>query len=103
MTSLPGRLVRPLLDGLDLARHFDVVVHAGTVRARKPSPAPVLEAARQMGLTDPGSLYYVGDAPSDATAAQAAGMRFAWASYGYGSNPGNGAVILQAFAEVLAL
>ena len=103
VTSLPGRFAEPLLERLGLAVHFSVVVHAGTVRTGKPSPAPLLEAARRMALDDLADVVYVGDTAKDAEAARRAGMRFAWAAYGYGGECPDHAVTLRAFSDVLAL
>jgi HAD superfamily hydrolase (TIGR01509 family) len=104
VTNLPGRIVNPLLDGSGLASHFPVVVHAGTVRPGKPNPAPLREAARMMGLNGLVGVYYVGDSLSDAIAAERAGLRFAWAEYGYGAErPEGDAVVLRSFRQVLDL
>jgi phosphoglycolate phosphatase len=104
VTSLPGRIVEPLLAHRGLAAHFPVVVHAGIVRLGKPNPAPLREAARMMGLQDVSGVFYVGDGPNDALAARRAGMLFAWAAYGYGGGcPDGDAVVLREFREVLAL
>lgn len=104
VTSLPGRIVEPLLQRLELSEHFRVVVHAGTVRPWKPNPAPLREAARMMAIKELREVFYVGDGPNDATAARRAGMRFAWAAYGYGAtSPDEDAVVLREFREVLDL
>jgi phosphoglycolate phosphatase-like HAD superfamily hydrolase len=47
--------------------------------------------------------FYVGDSLGDAAAAAAAGMRFAWAAYGYGTKPETAHVALSEFAKVLCL
>lgn len=48
----------------------------------KPHPAPLLEAARRMGM-DPAECVYVGDDERDIQAGRAAGMPTVSASYGY--------------------
>jgi HAD superfamily hydrolase (TIGR01509 family) len=104
VTNLPGRIVTPLLDAAGLDRFFQVVVHAGTVRPGKPHPGPLLAALSQMGISDSAGVVYVGDAATDAEAADRAGVEFAWASYGYGADrPPTTAVVLRAFGEVLQL
>ena len=45
---------------------------------KKPSPRMLVELMRELGA-DPTSTLFVGDAESDAQAAAAAGVRFAWA------------------------
>jgi HAD superfamily hydrolase (TIGR01662 family) len=102
VTSLSGRLADPLLRELGLAEKFSVVVHAGNCRYRKPSPKPLLMALQAI-RGKPSNSWYVGDKSSDAETAAAAGVRFAWASYGYGDSRPDGAVILKHFRDVLAL
>jgi len=48
----------------------------------KPHPAPLLEAARRLGVT-PGACLYVGDDHRDVKAGRAAGMATAAAAWGY--------------------
>jgi phosphoglycolate phosphatase-like HAD superfamily hydrolase len=104
VTNLPGRLVNPLLEQLELAAYFQVVVHAGTVRPWKPNPTPLREAARMMRLGNVAGVFYIGDRPNDALATHRAGMRFAWAAYGYESAcPDEDAVVLRDFRQVLDL
>jgi phosphoglycolate phosphatase len=102
VTNLSGRLVEPLLRELGLAEKFDTVIHAGNCRYRKPSPEPLLMAIRSI-KGKRSTSWYVGDKKSDADAAAAAGVRFAWASYGYGESCPDGAVILEHFRDVLSL
>jgi phosphoglycolate phosphatase-like HAD superfamily hydrolase len=42
VTSLPGRIFEPLLESLDLTKHFKTVIHPGNCRQLKPNPAPIL-------------------------------------------------------------
>ncbi len=104
VTSLPGRLVLPLLKGLNISHHFKAVIHAGNCRFRKPDPRPLLAALDLMEMQPAADTFYVGDMLSDAQAATRAGLGFAWASYGYGGRRlSEASVILKSFAEVLAL
>jgi HAD superfamily hydrolase (TIGR01662 family) len=102
VTSLSGRLADPLLRELGLAEKFGMVVHAGNCRYRKPSPEPLLMALQAIG-GEPSNSWYVGDKSSDSDTAAAAGVRFAWASYGYGDSCPDGAVVLRHFRDVLFL
>ncbi len=52
---------------------------------------------------EPSISWFVGDKSSDAETAAAAGVRFAWASYGYGDKCPDDAVILKHFRDVLGL
>ena len=59
-----------------------VIVSGDTTPHAKPHPAPLLEAAKRLGV-DPGDCVYVGDDERDIVAGRAAGMRTVAASYGY--------------------
>lgn len=74
--SLPLTRALPLFDGVG------VVVSGDTTPHPKPHPAPLLEAARQLGLA-PGDCLYVGDDERDIQAGRAAGMGTVAARYGY--------------------
>jgi HAD superfamily hydrolase (TIGR01549 family) len=103
-TSLPGWLVKTLIDGLGLAEYFGSVIHAGNCSGRKPSPTPILAAVRGLGLEVDATVFYVGDRTVDARAAVAAGVTFAWAKYGYGDErPAGTAKVIRHFREVLTL
>ena len=53
-----------------------------TTAHTKPHPAPLLEAARRLGV-EPGACLYVGDDERDILAGRAAGMETAVAAWGY--------------------
>jgi phosphoglycolate phosphatase-like HAD superfamily hydrolase len=102
VTALPGSIASAALQRLGLADNLPVVIHAGSGVPPKPSPAPLFAALAQLGVTQSSDDLYVGDAPTDATAARRARMRFAWASWGYGAKP-DGVTVLEAPAKVLDL
>ncbi|MEM9762102.1 MAG: phosphoglycolate phosphatase [Pseudomonadota bacterium] len=81
-TNKPEGLSDKLLAALDLARFFPVVVGGDTVAARKPDPAPLLHAMRELDAA-PGDTLFVGDSGPDEGAARAAGTRFAFHTEGY--------------------
>lgn len=58
------------------------VVSGDTTAHAKPHPAPLLEAARRLGLA-PEQCWYVGDDRRDILAGQAAGMRTIACAWGY--------------------
>lgn len=99
VTSLPARIFGPLLEHFDLARHFRAVIHPGNCRQLKPSPAPILRAVNELRV-DASAAYYVGDLLSDARASRAAGVRFAWAAYGYSSIELEADVRIDRFSSV---
>jgi nicotinate-nucleotide--dimethylbenzimidazole phosphoribosyltransferase len=69
--------VRALLAPLGLDELLEVVVTSSDVGAAKPDPLPLVTAMDRLGLQCPSRILYVGDQPTDADAAEAAGMPFA--------------------------
>jgi len=82
VTNKPGFLTEPLLAQLRLAERAGCIVSGDTLAQRKPHPAPLLHAARRLGV-EPADCVYVGDAERDVRAAHAAGMRAIIALFGY--------------------
>lgn len=82
VTNKPRRFTEPLLEKLALLERARAVVSGDTLAERKPHPAPLLHAARGMGVT-PSACLYIGDAERDVLAARAANMRAAVALFGY--------------------
>jgi 2-phosphoglycolate phosphatase len=82
VTNKPARFTDPLLAALKLTRRAACVVSGDTLPQRKPDPAPLLHAAREVAA-DPAHCVYVGDAETDIIAARAAGMRALVAGWGY--------------------
>lgn len=82
VTNKPARFTGPLLEALDLARHFEVTVAGDTLPVKKPDPAPVLHALGALGAAVAGSTL-VGDSMADLGAGRAAGLRVICVSYGY--------------------
>ena len=75
-------LARQLLEALDLAPRFGAVIGGDRLAVRKPDPAPLLEACRQLGRT-PGRALMVGDSRTDVDAARNAGIPVVCVRYGY--------------------
>lgn len=73
-TSAPNANIDFTLDGLNLRRHFDVVVGAVDVARGKPEPDAFLLAAERCGA-QPGNCIVFEDAPIGVEAARRAGMR----------------------------
>jgi beta-phosphoglucomutase family hydrolase len=73
-TSAPAANIEFTLDGLDLRRHFDVVVGAADVVRGKPEPDGFLLAAERCGVA-PSHCVVFEDAPLGVEAARRAGMR----------------------------
>jgi phosphoglycolate phosphatase len=74
VTNKPRSTTDVVLGRLGVRSLFSAVVAAGDTPAIKPSPQPVLEIAKQLGM-DPGQLVVVGDGPQDIEAGRRAGCR----------------------------
>lgn len=82
VTNKPQALTEPLLEALGVRGSVGTVVSGDTLPQRKPDPAPLALAARQLGV-DPARCIYLGDAERDVAAGRAAGMRTIVTAYGY--------------------
>jgi phosphoglycolate phosphatase len=82
VTNKIERFALPLVQSLGLQRDAAAVVCGDTTPHSKPHPAPLLEAARQMGVA-PQDCVYVGDDHRDVQAGHAAGMLTVAAAWGY--------------------
>jgi N-acetyl-D-muramate 6-phosphate phosphatase len=82
VTNKAMRFTEPIVIGLALSTRIAALVAGDTTAHAKPHPAPLLEAARQIGL-QPGNCAYVGDDHRDVIAGQAAGMATLAAAWGY--------------------
>jgi len=85
VTNKSERFSIPLTSGMPLFASAGAIVSGDTTPHAKPHPAPLLEAARRIGL-DPERCVYVGDDERDIIAGHAAGMRTIAATYGYLGN-----------------
>lgn len=82
VTNKSARFTEPLTRGMPLFASAGAVVSGDTTPHAKPHPAPLLEAARRLGV-DPARCIYVGDDERDIQAGLAAGMGTVAADYGY--------------------
>jgi len=82
VTNKAAWLTEPLLLEMGLSTRARVVVCGDTLPERKPSPMPLLHAARCMDVV-PERCVYVGDDLRDMQAARAAGMLAIGARFGY--------------------
>lgn len=80
VTNKARRFAEPVVAGVQLAPA--TLVCGDTTPHAKPHPAPLIEAARQLGLP-PGACVYVGDDHRDIQAGRAAGMPALAAAWGY--------------------
>ena len=82
VTNKPMRMTDPLLAGLGLSQRVACSISGDTIPERKPDPAPLLLASKQIGVPAKKTVY-VGDAARDIDAGRAAGMFTIAATYGY--------------------
>lgn len=82
VTNKPEHLARGVVEGFGWTHRCHVLVGGDTLPKRKPDPAPLLFACRQLGIA-PGEAIYVGDDQRDVEAARAAGMPSVAALWGY--------------------
>jgi len=82
VTNKPHYLTEALLEALGLHTRVACVVSGDTIAERKPHPAPLLHACRQLER-EPGTCIYVGDAQRDIEAGSRAGMATLVALFGY--------------------
>ncbi|MGI9134833.1 MAG: HAD family hydrolase [Rhodoferax sp.] len=82
VTNKSARFTVPLTRAMPLFASAACIVSGDTTPHAKPHPAPLLEAARQVGVA-PQQCLYVGDDQRDIVAGLAAGMQTVAALYGY--------------------
>lgn len=82
VTNKSARFTLPLTKTMSLFNTAQTIVSGDTTPHAKPHPAPLIEAARQLGVAA-GRCVYVGDDERDIVAGRAAGMPTVAAAYGY--------------------
>ena len=82
VTNKPTDLSNRLLDAVDLARYFEVVVGRGSTERFKPHPEPALHACEALGAAVEHALF-VGDSETDVLCARAAGCDIVLYRHGY--------------------
>ena len=82
VTNKVSRLTTRLLDALDLASPFGIVVCGDTLDVFKPAADPALHACASLGV-DPARTLFVGDSITDVQCARAAGCDVVCVRYGY--------------------
>ena len=82
VTNKATRFSAPLVRALGLLDEAATLICGDTTPHSKPHPAPLLEAARRLGVA-PAECVYVGDDLRDVQAGRAAGMLTVAAAWGY--------------------
>jgi len=78
-----------------IAHYFSAVVGRDSCGMAKPAPEPLWHTLALMGVNAADTVFF-GDTHADAACAQAAGVRFAWFSSGFGT------ALVHDFAQMLA-
>ena len=100
VTNKSERFTLPLLDYVSLSSYFEIIVSGDTLPQKKPDPAPLLHACKQLNVV-PGEMLMIGDSINDAQAARAAGCPIFCVTYGY--NEGHDVSTLDVDAIVASL
>lgn len=100
VTNKSERFTLPLLDYVSLSDYFVSVIAGDTLPQKKPDPAPLLHACKQLNVA-PGEMLMIGDSLNDAQAARAAGCPIFCVTYGY--NEGHDVQTLDVDAIVASL
>ncbi len=87
VTNKPYRLTVELMQGLGIAKHFQVIIGGDSYPEKKPHPQPVREALRLLGAP-PQKAVMIGDHHTDLYAGKAAGIATCFCAYGLGHSDG---------------
>lgn len=82
VTNKPDTATNMLLSRLKIAHFFKAILGGDSLPEKKPSPQPLLEAAKRLGVV-PSECLMVGDSGVDVQAGKAAGTGTCAVSYGY--------------------
>ena len=98
VTNKPTALSEKLLEELGVRDCFAAVLGPECCLAKKPDPAPVLEALRML-KADPETAVMIGDHHTDLMAGQAAGIKTCFCTWGTGED---GGIVYDFLAETPA-
>jgi phosphoglycolate phosphatase len=87
ITNKPFDLTLALLNELGLIAFFQAIICGDSGLPKKPDPAPVLQALREL-QADPERAVLIGDHHTDLRAGRAAGVKTCFCSFGFGNDGG---------------
>lgn len=87
VTNKPYQFTIKLLDGLNLTRHFKVIVGGDSYAEKKPHPLPVIKALAGLGAV-PKQAVMIGDHHTDLYSGREAGTATCFCAYGMGHSDG---------------
>jgi phosphoglycolate phosphatase len=73
---------KKVLEGIGILQYFDIVLGSDSVSERKPSPVPVLEVLKRLGVSKDEAIM-IGDSNYDIQTARAADVRVIAVTYGF--------------------
>ena len=82
VTNKPEPFVEPILKGLEIAEHFEMILGGESLPVKKPDPRPLLHTCETLGV-DRKKAVMVGDSLNDIEAARCAGIPSIAVTYGY--------------------
>jgi len=82
ITNKVERYTTPLLEGIGMAKYFEIVLAGDSLPEKKPHPLPLLHSAEFFGIPIENMLF-IGDSLNDTIAARAAGCPVFCVPYGY--------------------
>jgi phosphoglycolate phosphatase len=82
VTNKPFVFVQPILEKLEIASHFSLILGGDSLRSKKPEPEPLFYVCKNLDIAVEKSVM-VGDSKNDILAANAADMQSIGVSYGY--------------------
>jgi phosphoglycolate phosphatase len=85
-TNKPELVSRAILDDMNLAQYFEIVVGGDTLEHRKPHPSPLQSCLDVLG-SNVDSALMIGDSAVDVETAQALGMMVGVVTHGYARQP----------------
>ena len=101
VTNKPQQFVAPLLEQTGLADYFELTLGGDALPEKKPEPAPVLHAMKELHGTV-GTTVMIGDSDNDVNAALAAGIPCVAVRYGYNSGAAIDSLGADAVVDSLA-
>ncbi|MFK5926860.1 MAG: HAD-IA family hydrolase [Desulfuromusa sp.] len=87
VTNKPYQLTLKLLEGLNLAKHFKIIVGGDSYAEKKPNPLPVTMALEGLSA-DPKQAVMIGDHHTDIYSGREAGAATCFCAYGMGHADG---------------
>ncbi len=106
VTNLPGWLARPMLISTGLSKYAAAIATPRRGIPAKPKPHGIRRVLAEIAseLESESGVWFVGDETVDSKAAEAASVKFAWASFGYGLvEPNRTDKVLKSFKDLLDL